>query len=126
MEIRHPSIPDGLLRSLEAWRGKYTDAKFFYQSAWIDLNTFIGVFGDGPNGSYEWFIWEAGQLRTSDKGFGSDSAALRDAFIESGAGLTRAGDMGEPRPGPAISDVAICVAFILYGAALAVVAWRCR
>jgi hypothetical protein len=84
LEIRQPSIPDGLLRALENWHGKYTDPKFLYQSVWIDIGTFVGVFGDGPNGTYEWFIWEAGQLRTSDKGYGSDCAALRDALIESG------------------------------------------
>jgi hypothetical protein len=84
MEIKQPSVPDGLLRALERWRGDYTDARSLYQCLWFDGNVFCGVFGDGPNGMYEWFIWEAGpheppkvgKLRTSNTGFGSDAAAL--------------------------------------------------
>jgi hypothetical protein len=88
IEIRPLFVPRGLLSALDKWRGKYTDPKFLYQSVWIDGDVFAGVFGDGPNGAYEWFVWEEGKgkLRTSDNGYGSDCGALLDALIESGAG----------------------------------------
>ncbi len=82
IEIRQPTIPDGLLSSLDKWHGRYTDPKCLYQSVWTDVAAFVGVFGDGSNGCYEWFIWEAGKLRTSDSGYGSDCAALRDGLNE--------------------------------------------
>jgi hypothetical protein len=83
IEIVPLSTPEGLLPALGKWHGRYTDAKYLYHSVWIDGDMYAGVFGDGPNGAYEWFVWESGILRTSDKAYGSSCAALRDALIES-------------------------------------------
>jgi hypothetical protein len=88
MKIQHTTPPEGLLRKLESLRLKYTDAKFLYDVVWLWGEIYCGVFGDGPNGAYEFFIWEkktgfAGfeNLETSDCGYGSSAVALRDVLL---------------------------------------------
>ena len=74
--------PD-LLKALDRanLRLKYTDAKYVYHAIWLWSSDICGVFGDGPNGSYEWFIWRGrGKLETSDCGYGSMHIALRDGL----------------------------------------------
>lgn len=82
IEVRPQPIPEGLLPALERRRGRYTNARYLYHSISLDSGLYVGVFGDGPNGSYEWFIWDRGKLRRSDKGYGADCWALRDVLIE--------------------------------------------
>jgi hypothetical protein len=54
-------------------------AIYFY----IDCNgQRVGVFGDGENGCYEWFIWRDSVLIHSDAAYGMPEAALRDVLIE--------------------------------------------
>lgn len=79
--------PAEMLTALERKQLKYTDPRFLYHWVWLGDAYFCGVFGDGPNGAYEWFIWKernAGNatLQTSDVGFGSTEAALRAVLNE--------------------------------------------
>jgi len=89
VQVKELTVPDGLLVALEKRRCKYTALNFLYQGIWTDIDTFIGVFGDGPNASYEWFLWKDGVLETSDCGYGSEYAALRDAVLETQKGARR-------------------------------------
>ena len=57
---------------------RYTDLSYMYHCIWLGDESYCGVVGDGPNGAYEWFVWRQGQLETSDVGYGSTEAALRD------------------------------------------------
>lgn len=82
IEVRPQPIPEGLLAALDRRRGRYTNARYLYHSISLNSGLYVGVFGDGPNASYEWFIWDSGELRTSDKGYGADHWALRDVLIE--------------------------------------------
>lgn len=81
MDVKQITIPNVLRSKLEAWSGKYTEPKTVYQLIWVDSDV-LGVFGDGENGMYEWFILHAGRLITSDKGYGDDFPALRDGIEE--------------------------------------------
>ena len=86
MEIRiHNSAPPAaLLNALERRNAglHYTDAAALYHclSWWADAC--CGVFGDGDNAAYEWFVWQDGKLETSDCAYGSSTVALRDALIQ--------------------------------------------
>jgi hypothetical protein len=99
LEIRHPGIPDGLVGALarQCQFLKYTRPQTLYYCVAPDYrNIYVGVFGDGGNGAYEWFIWDADtrKLRTSDCGFGCEGVALCHGLVESGA-HTSAGDHDE-------------------------------
>jgi|SRR5579872_987850 len=88
MDVKPMQIPDRLPGELSKrkWSFRYTSPVAIYHSVWLWGATFCGVFGDGANGTYEWFYWEAknGQwkLETSDCGYGSDSIALRDVLLK--------------------------------------------
>lgn len=73
--------PPELLTALGRARLKYTNPRFVYYIVW-PWSELCGVFGDGPNGAYEWFIWKETerQLKTSDCGYGSMHTALRDVL----------------------------------------------
>lgn len=58
----------------------YTNAKHLYYAFWLWSSDICGVFGDGANGSYEWFLWRGGKLETSDCGYGSMHVAMRDGL----------------------------------------------
>lgn len=90
IRIEPTNPPEALLRELEQsrWRLRYTDPLYVYHCIWLGGESFCGVFGDGPNGAYEWFVWRDGKLVTSDVGYGSTEAALRSALTRSA--LTRA------------------------------------
>lgn len=98
----HTSSPQSedldFLAALARWSGKYTNYRSIYQSIWTDTDALVGVFGDGANGAYEWFIWRSGKLRTSDVAYGSDYAALRDGIAE----VERAEKAGDPN-GPGVA-----------------------
>ena len=72
--------PDNLLVNLEARHYEYTTPIFLYHTIWLWGRTCCGVFGDGENGAYEWFIWDDEWLETSDCGYGSMSVALQDVL----------------------------------------------
>lgn len=86
MKIRlHPlTIPEELLAALQRLRLEYTFPHFLYYCVLLGIeggaNSYCGVFGDGDNASYEWFIWRRGKLQTSDKGYGDTTVALRDVL----------------------------------------------
>ena len=85
IKIESPNPPEALLRELDRsqWRLRYTEPRYLYQCVWLGSDDFCGVFGDGPNGAYEWFVWRDGKLETSDVGYGSTEAALRSALTRS-------------------------------------------
>jgi hypothetical protein len=78
------TLPADLLKALDIknTRLHYTDARAVYQFVWMFGESFCGVFGDGENGAYEWFIWREGTLETSDCAYGSVAVALRDVLLQ--------------------------------------------
>jgi hypothetical protein len=90
LEIRQLRIPDDLLDALTK-QGRFlthTTPNTVYCCVDVDYRyVFVGVFGDGSNGAYEWFIWDqdAATLRTSDCGYGCTGVALCCGLVESGA-----------------------------------------
>lgn len=85
-----PTVPDGLLAALdrESWHLRYTTAASLYYCVMPDYREiYVGAFGDGSNGAYEWFIWndDRKELRTSNKGYGCVGVALCHGLVESGA-----------------------------------------
>ena len=86
-EIARPVIPSDLLTALIKRRLTYTRPTTVYHMVWSSgYSQLVGVFGDGANGAYEWFIWDSDTktLRTSNCGFGSDNVALCSGLVESG------------------------------------------
>jgi hypothetical protein len=85
MNIKLPSyIPDGLIPALEkrAPDLKYSHLKTVFHCIETYPRCYVGVAGDGDNGGYEWFNFDAvnGALITSDCGFGRASVALLDGL----------------------------------------------
>jgi len=89
LEIKTVSIPEAAVLSLKASLGnlRYTVPVNIYHAVWVNYGeALVGVFGDGANGCYEWFIWsKACGMRMSDTGYGNDCAALCCGLVESGA-----------------------------------------
>jgi hypothetical protein len=77
IQIQPLNPPAPLLAKLERKQLRYTDPGYLYHCIWLGDDSFCGVFGDGPNGAYEWFMWRDGQLETSDVGYGSTETAMR-------------------------------------------------
>lgn len=80
-----PSEPPAeVVAALERARPRlhYTGPTAIYYAVWLWSTDYCGVWGDGPNGSYEWFIWHGREkkLETSDCGYGSSHWALRDVL----------------------------------------------
>jgi len=97
MEIRQQSISPELTEALQKQRLSYSSARTLYYSVCPDFrDLLVGVFGDGGNGAYEWFIWDELQqtLRTSDVGYGCIGVALCCGLVEAGTTLS-AGDHDE-------------------------------
>jgi hypothetical protein len=86
MEIRmHSSTPPATLLSALERRNNglhYTGAVAIYHCLSLWADACCGVFGDGDNAAYEWFVWQDGKLETSDCAYGSPTVALRDALIQ--------------------------------------------
>lgn len=80
IKIEPSNPPAGLLAMLESKPLRYTDPGYLYHCIWLGDEHFCGVFGDGPNGAYEWFLWRNGNLETSDVGYGSTEVALREVL----------------------------------------------
>ncbi len=89
LTLTPPTAPDGLLAALAKHPLRYTSPVTVYHMVWSSgYRILVGVFGDGANGAYEWFIWDdiAKSLKTSDVGFGCDCTALCCGLIEAGTG----------------------------------------
>lgn len=67
-----PQVEAALLRRL----GQYTDMVDIFHCIQLDTDCWVGVAGDGANGSYEHFCYEAGVLECSDCGWGMTDVAL--------------------------------------------------
>ena len=72
--------PVSLITKLELFRGKYTLFNTVFHAMEIEDRQWVGVFGDGDNGSYEWFYCTPSRVAHSDCGYGSPMAALRDGL----------------------------------------------
>jgi hypothetical protein len=83
-QIHDSAPPAALLNALERRNAnlRYTDAKAVYFCLGLWGEACCGVFGDGDNAAYEWFVWQDGKLETSDCAYGSSTVALRDALIQ--------------------------------------------
>lgn len=98
MKIRMhaPEPPLELLTALRKARLRYTTPVCLYHYLPGDgVGPDCGVFGDGDNAAYEWFIWSNGVLDTSDVAFGSPTIALRDALNRA---IPMAVNQGLPKP----------------------------
>jgi len=80
LKLHTPQPPAGLLSALERARLNYSTAKTLFHLVWLGDEFYCGVFGDGDNGAYEWFTWNAGKLEHSDAGYGGTDCALRDVL----------------------------------------------
>jgi len=74
------TLPDTALTHLAAHLFDYTDVRAIFYCIAIDRDCYVGVAGDGDNGSYEWFIWTDGRLEASNCGYGMTEIALRDVL----------------------------------------------
>lgn len=73
--------PVELLKALEKTHLDYTDPTHLYHCIAIGLgDSYCGVFGDGDNGAYEWFVWQNNSLETSNAAYGMTEVALRDVL----------------------------------------------
>jgi hypothetical protein len=82
-------IPEAVLRLLEKSVGEYSDFVAVYHCVNVHGSEWVGVAGDGANGSYEWFIanTESGDLQTSDCGYGSPLFAFFEVLSKYGRDL---------------------------------------
>jgi hypothetical protein len=80
IKIHIANPPQQLLEALTKCRLNYISARDIFHCLTVDADYLCGVFGDGDNGAYEWFTWNAGKLITSDVGFGDTLIALRDVL----------------------------------------------
>lgn len=83
MNIKLPTIiPPGLVPALQKQSATldYTALKTVFHCIATDQDRYIGVAGDGGNGAYEWFMFDNGNLATSNSGYGDTLVALRDVL----------------------------------------------
>lgn len=87
MRIAEAHVPEGLTAKLATRPYRYTSPETLFYCVWLWGETRCGVFGDGDNATYEWFLWrgQEGRLETSDCGYGSVSVALRDVLVKAEA-----------------------------------------
>lgn len=69
-------VPPQLERALLNRRGQYTDMVDIFHCIQLHTDQWVGVAGDGNNGSYEHFSFKDGKLECSDCGWGSTDIAL--------------------------------------------------
>lgn len=78
LEIRiNVTVPAGLLEALARVRGEFSEIKHVFHCIHVDADHWVGVAGDGNNGSYEYFVFKDGKLTITDRGFGDTTVALR-------------------------------------------------
>jgi hypothetical protein len=80
IQIHVPSPPPALLSALDRAALRYTNPVYLYHCLWLGGTSCCGVFGDGENGAYEWFVWRGETLQTSDVGYGDIEVALRNVL----------------------------------------------
>jgi hypothetical protein len=82
IEVRTPKPSTALLEALARSDSarRYTATRTLYYEVLVGTDASCGVFGDGANACYEWFIWTAGKLETSNVGYGDSAIALRDVL----------------------------------------------
>lgn len=81
IKLHTPNPPLELQSALDKVKLKYTDAVTIFHCLRLHgAKYFCGVFGDGDNGAYEWFIWDGAYLETSDVAYGMSEVALRDVL----------------------------------------------
>jgi hypothetical protein len=73
-----PQVEAALLRR----RGLYTDMVDIFHCIHLNTDQWVGVAGDGANGSYEYFTFEGGVLECSDCGWGSTDVALLEVLTK--------------------------------------------
>jgi hypothetical protein len=73
-----PAMEAALLETV----GQYTDFRDVFHSIQLGACHWVGVVGDGANGSYEWFSYQSGVVECSDCGFGDSAVALREVLVK--------------------------------------------
>ena len=86
LKIRTLNPPAGLSAALEnKWKDlgyRNIESLTLFHLVWLGGGPagyleYCGVYGDGANGVYEWFIFRNGRLETSNTQWGSDQWALQ-------------------------------------------------
>lgn len=81
IKTKLPEPPPELLTALAKARLRYTEPRDIQYHIYLrSEHCHCGVFGDGDNGSYEWFVWKDGELAISDSGYGIPEVALRNVL----------------------------------------------
>ncbi len=75
-------VPAEVLTALARRQGQYTDMRDIFHCIQLDLNHWVGVAGDGANGSYENFSLRPDKFECSDCGYGDTAIALRDILAK--------------------------------------------
>ncbi len=78
--IKPPTVPASVLEKLRDRRGEYTDMVTVFHCLCFGQDCWMGVAGDGDNGSYEWFVSTPETFKTSDAGWGSTITCLREVL----------------------------------------------
>lgn len=73
-------VPANVLSALKNRVGQYTDMMSVFHCIQLSECHWVGVAGDGDNGSYEWFSMRSDRFETSDCGYGMTEIALRDVL----------------------------------------------
>ncbi len=76
------AIPGELTEALRNHPGKYTKCDAIYYCVQAGPRHWVGVFGDGANGHYEWFSFRDGELELSDQGWGDAERALLTVLVK--------------------------------------------
>jgi hypothetical protein len=74
-------VPAEVLTALARRQGRFTDMISVFHCIQLDQTHWVGVAGDGNNGSYESFSMRDGKLTSSDVGYGDTAIALRDILV---------------------------------------------
>jgi hypothetical protein len=85
MKMHVPTVPADLDQALLSAKLDYSSAKTIFFLVWSYGQNQCGVFGDGDNAAYEWFIWDGRKLETSNAGYGSAEVALRHVLNKEAA-----------------------------------------
>lgn len=118
LKIRSLNPPAGLSAALEhKWKDlgyRSIENLTLFHLVWLGGGPsgyleYCGVFGDGANGVYEWFIFRNGKLETSNTQWGSDEWALREVLNKLEYSATR--NMLEAAPELARAAQLACLMF---------------
>ena len=73
-------VPVFLPILLARTQGEYTDFVSVFHCIKIEKEKWVGVVGDGANGSYETFVFDGKRVAVSDKGYGDSTIALLEVL----------------------------------------------